>query len=241
MRADPCLRRLGHPSGARGLARGCHCDAATVSISAGWPRADTAAHARGYGFARACLRARPGGGAPQPSALALALDEPATHHAVSSTAASWRSFCLRDLICTNPVLAIHTNRKHSRWSPARVRLGGHVSRGRSSKCASAVLSAAVCGVGEREHPLTLLSSASPEQIQTVLSLSTPSPLHPHLLLTPRFSPHSQLPHSQLPPSPALPCRAYATSLRPRARLRRAHSRRDQAEAARIARARQLAR
>ena len=99
MCANAFLRRLGHPSGARGLARGCHCDAATMSTSAGWPRADTAAHARGYGFARACLRARRGGGAPQPSALALALDEPATHHAVSSTAASWRSFCLRDLIC----------------------------------------------------------------------------------------------------------------------------------------------
>ena len=92
--ANACLRRLGRASGARGLARGCHRDNATMSTSAGWPRADTAAHSRGYGFARACLRARPGGGAPQPSACVLALDESATPHAVSSTAASWRRFRL---------------------------------------------------------------------------------------------------------------------------------------------------
>ena len=81
-------RGISQPSGARHLAAACCRHNSTDGISHCFSRVDTGVRARGFGFARACLRAHRGGGAPQPSAPALALDESATHHAVSSTAAS---------------------------------------------------------------------------------------------------------------------------------------------------------
>ena len=44
-----CLRRLAQPIRTHGLALGCYCDDATVSIFAGSPGGDTGPHAHGYG------------------------------------------------------------------------------------------------------------------------------------------------------------------------------------------------